>query len=120
MGYGLGVYSFFNQGVNIVANSGILAPVATGVKFTDALTVFLAGSGQPSYTIASNNGTSDNARGTTVQSGSILSDVSSWGGSGRQLHGGSQCSRKAYGYGDFEQRNQRNVGRQHGGDRPAL
>ncbi|MGA9667634.1 MAG: fibronectin type III domain-containing protein, partial [Terracidiphilus sp.] len=80
LAYGIGVYSFFNQGVNIIANSGIAAPVATGVKFTDALTVFLAGSGQITYTIASNNGTVDNA-GTTAKSGSILSDISSWGGS---------------------------------------
>ena len=29
--YGLGVYSYFNQGVDIIANSGIAAPVATGV-----------------------------------------------------------------------------------------
>jgi hypothetical protein len=81
LGYGIGVYSYFNQGVNIIANSGIAAPVAAGVKFTDALTVWLAGSGSITYTIASNNGTADNG-GTTAQSGSILSDVSSWGGSG--------------------------------------
>jgi len=80
LGYGIGVYSFFNQGVDIIANSGIAAPVAAGVKFTDALTVFLAGSGQITDTIASNTGTVDNA-GTTVRSGAILSDVSSWGGS---------------------------------------
>jgi len=80
LGYGIGVYSYFNQGVDIIANSGIAAPVASGVKFTDALTVFLAGSGQITYTLASNNGTVDNG-GTTVKSGAILSDVSSWGGS---------------------------------------
>jgi fibronectin type 3 domain-containing protein len=80
LGYGIGVYSYFNQGVNIIANSGIAAPVAAGVKFTDALSVWLAGSGSITYTIASNNGTVDNG-GTTAQSGAILSDVSSWGGS---------------------------------------
>jgi hypothetical protein len=80
LGYGIGVYSYFNQGVDIIANSGIAAPVAAGVKFTDALTVWLAGSGSITYTIASNNGTVDNG-GTTVESGAILSDVSSWGGS---------------------------------------
>ena len=67
--------------MDIIANSGIAAPVAAGVNFTDALTVWLAGSGQITYTIASNNGTVDNG-GTTAQSGAILSDVSSWGGSG--------------------------------------
>jgi hypothetical protein len=79
LGYGIGVYSYFNQGVDIIANSGIAAPVAAGVKFTDAVTVWLAGSGQITSTIASNNGTMDNG-GTTVMSGAILSDVSSWGG----------------------------------------
>ena len=48
--YGLGVYSYFNQGVDIIANSGIAAPVADGVVFHDAATVFLAGSGQITYT----------------------------------------------------------------------
>jgi hypothetical protein len=79
LAYGIGVYSYFNQGVDIIANSGIAAPVAAGVKFTDAVTVWLAGSGQITSTIASNNGTMDNG-GTTVMSGAILSDVSSWGG----------------------------------------
>jgi fibronectin type 3 domain-containing protein len=78
--YGIGVYSFFNQGVNIIANSGISVPVAEGVTITDALSVFLAGSGQITYTIASDSPTVDNA-GTIVNSASILSDVSSYGGS---------------------------------------
>jgi len=80
LGYGIGVYSYFNQGVDIIANSGVAAPVAAGVKFTDVVTVWLAGSGSITYTLASNNGTVDNG-GTTVQSGAIISDVSSWGGS---------------------------------------
>ncbi len=80
-GYGLGVYSFFNQGVDIIANSGISVPIATGVAITDAVTVFLSGSGQITYTIASDSPTVDNG-GTVVDSGSIISDVSSYGGSG--------------------------------------
>ena len=76
--YGLGVYSFFNQGVNIVANSGILAPVATGVTFTDSVSVFLAGSGQINYNIASDSPTADNA-GTTADAASYISYVTSWG-----------------------------------------
>ncbi len=80
VGYGLGVYSYFNQGVDIIANSGIAAPVAEGVIFHDAVTVFLAGSGQITYTLASNNGTVDNG-GTTVESGDITSFVTTWGGS---------------------------------------
>jgi hypothetical protein len=80
LGYGIRVYSYFNQCVDIIANSGFATPVAAGVKFTDAVTVWLAGSGQITYTLASNNGTADNA-GSTVKSGSIISDVSSWGSS---------------------------------------
>ena len=79
--YGLGVYSFFNQGVNIVANSGILAPVANGVKFTDSVSVFLAGSGQINFNIASDSSTADNA-GTVADSASYISYITSWGGTG--------------------------------------
>jgi len=77
--YGLGVYSFFNQGVNIIANSGILAPVAKGVTFTDSVSVFLAGNGQINYNIASDSLTVDNA-GTTADSASYISYITSWGG----------------------------------------
>ncbi|MFZ1011354.1 MAG: malectin domain-containing carbohydrate-binding protein [Candidatus Sulfotelmatobacter sp.] len=77
--YGLGVYSFFNQGVDIIANSGILAPVATGVTFTNSVSVFLSGSGQINYNIASDNPTTDNA-GTTADSASYISYITSWGG----------------------------------------
>jgi hypothetical protein len=79
--YGLGVYSFFNQGVDIIANSGILAPVASGVTFTDSVSVFLAGSGQINYNIASDSPTADNA-GTTADSASYISYITSWGGTG--------------------------------------
>jgi beta-glucanase (GH16 family)/uncharacterized protein involved in high-affinity Fe2+ transport len=79
--YGIGVYSYFDQGINIIANSGIAAPVSAGVKFTDAVSVFLTGSGQITSTIASNNSTVDNA-GVIVNSGNSISDVSSWGGTG--------------------------------------
>ena len=79
--YGLGVYSFFDvAGVTIFANSGIAAPVATGVTFSDLVSVYLAGSGGITYTIASDSpGVIDNA-GTTAESGSYISFVSSWGG----------------------------------------
>ncbi|MGB8097166.1 MAG: malectin domain-containing carbohydrate-binding protein [Terracidiphilus sp.] len=77
--YGIGVYSYFNQGVDIIANSGILAPVAKGVTFNHAVTVFLSGSGQITNTLASDNDTADNA-GTVADSGSITSFVTSWGG----------------------------------------
>ncbi|MGA9671669.1 MAG: malectin domain-containing carbohydrate-binding protein [Terracidiphilus sp.] len=79
--YGLGIYSFFNvAGVTIFSNSGIAAPVATGVTFSDLVSVYLAGSGGVNYTIASDSpGVTDNA-GTTAQSGSYISFVGSWGG----------------------------------------
>jgi Ricin-type beta-trefoil lectin domain-like/Carbohydrate binding module (family 6) len=73
--YGLGVYSVFDQGVNIIANSGIAAPVAKGVTFHDMVSVTLSG-GQINYTIASNNATVDNG-GTTAGANSY---VTSWGG----------------------------------------
>ena len=63
--YGLGVYSFFNQGVNIVEDSAITVPNAAGVTVTDAVSVFLSGSGSITHTV-------DNA-GTVAQSGSITS-----------------------------------------------
>ncbi len=43
--WGLGSYSFFNQGVDIHSASGFEVPVTSGVKLHDVLTVFLNGSG---------------------------------------------------------------------------
>ena len=71
--YGLGIYSVFDQGVNIIANSGIAAPVADGVTFHDMVTVTLA-SGQINFDIASNNDTVDNGGSTAT------SYLTSWGG----------------------------------------
>jgi hypothetical protein len=78
--YGLGVYSFFDLGVDIIANSGITVPIAAGVTVTHAVTVFLNGSGQITYTITSDSPTVDNA-GTTADSASYISYVTSYGGS---------------------------------------
>ena len=44
--YGLGIYSFFNQGLNIIEDNAITAPDLSGVVFEDAGTVFLTGMGQ--------------------------------------------------------------------------
>jgi hypothetical protein len=49
--YGLGVYSFFNQGVDITEASAIQAPTAPGVRFTDMVTRFLNGSGSIAHVI---------------------------------------------------------------------
>ena len=40
-GYGMGSYSFFNQGVPIYATQAFQAPTTPGVQFHDILTVFL-------------------------------------------------------------------------------
>ncbi|MGE5601897.1 MAG: adenylyl cyclase, partial [Nitrososphaerales archaeon] len=44
-GWGMGSYSFFNQGVDIHASRAFEVPVTPGVKLHDILTVFLNGSG---------------------------------------------------------------------------
>ena len=44
-GYGMGSYSFFNQGAAIQNAMAFQAPNASGVQFHDILTVFLNGSG---------------------------------------------------------------------------
>jgi hypothetical protein len=43
--YGLGVYSFFDQGVDIVEDSAITVPDANDVSVTHSVSVFIAGSG---------------------------------------------------------------------------
>jgi hypothetical protein len=49
--YGLGVYSFFNQGVDIVEDSAIQAPTRAGVQFVDMVTRFLNGNGSITHVI---------------------------------------------------------------------
>jgi hypothetical protein len=44
-GYGLGSYSYFDQGVSIENAMAFQAPDTSGVRFNDILTVFLNGSG---------------------------------------------------------------------------
>ena len=44
-GYGLGVYSNFDQGVPIEASSAFVTPNAAGVAMKDLFTVHLSGSG---------------------------------------------------------------------------
>jgi hypothetical protein len=100
--YGLGVYSYFDvAGVTIFSNSGIAAPVASGVTFSDLVSVYLAGSGGITYTIASDSpGITDNA---------LL------GRQQRRLHSGSKRSWEALRHGNFSQHNQCDLGRQHCG-----
>ncbi len=49
--YGLGVYSYFNQNIDIVEDNAILVPNATGIALHDMGSVFLSGSGQITHVI---------------------------------------------------------------------
>ncbi|WP_440098237.1 adenylyl cyclase [Streptosporangium sp. H16] len=49
--WGMGVYSFFNQGVDIRADRGIEVPRTPGARFHNMVTVFLNGSGGIERTI---------------------------------------------------------------------
>jgi hypothetical protein len=48
---GLGVYSFFDQGVDIVEDSAITVPDAPDVSVTHAVSVFIAGSGSITHVV---------------------------------------------------------------------
>jgi hypothetical protein len=69
-GYGMGSYSFFNQGVDIQSSMAFQAPKRSGVQFHDLLTVFLNGSGGFQSVI---NGT-----GAPVATGTGVSNVVSY------------------------------------------
>ncbi len=51
--YGLGIYSFFDLGINIVEDNAVTVPAVPGVSVTDVGTVFLSptGSGQITHVI---------------------------------------------------------------------
>jgi len=49
--YGMGVYSFFSQGVPIVEDSAISVPNTPGVSVTHAVSVFLTGSGSITHVV---------------------------------------------------------------------
>ncbi len=59
--YGLGIYSYFNQGIDIIEDNAMTVPVGNGVMIHDTGTVWLNGSGQITHVI---NGT-----GAAVNSG---------------------------------------------------
>jgi hypothetical protein len=58
--YGLGIYSFFNQGLNIIEDNAMTVPNKSGIAIHDVGTVFLNGSGQITHVI--------NGQGTTANS----------------------------------------------------
>ena len=49
--YGLGIYSFFNLGINIVDDNAMIVPDVSGIAVHDAGTVWLNGSGQITHVI---------------------------------------------------------------------
>jgi len=54
--WGLGSYSFFNQGVDVFADNAFLVPNTTGVQMHDLLTLFLdATNGKGGITNVINN-----------------------------------------------------------------
>jgi fibronectin type 3 domain-containing protein len=63
--YGLGVYSFFNQGVNIVEDSAITVPDTEDVTVTHAVSVFLTGSGSITRVVNNAGGTVERGRQTS-------------------------------------------------------
>ena len=58
--YGLGIYSFFDQGINIIDDNAMTVPNASGVAIHNVGTVWLNGSGQITHVI--------NGQGATVNS----------------------------------------------------
>ena len=109
--YGIGVYSYFDQGVDIIANSGIAAPVSVGVIFT-MLSLYFSREAVKSLTRSPRTTTRSimRARWQTPANYQLRHYL---GGTSGKLHRGSQRSWKAFGNGNVEQRHQRNLGRQH-------
>ncbi|WP_254063723.1 coagulation factor 5/8 type domain-containing protein [Granulicella sp. S190] len=64
--YGLGIYSFFDLGVNIVEDNAMTVPNAAGVSVNDIGTVFLNGSGSITHVINDTGGSVSSANGGTV------------------------------------------------------
>ena len=60
-GYGMGSYTFFNQGVDIQNSMAFQSPSTPGVQFHDILTVFLTGSGGIQSVINGNGAAVDSA-----------------------------------------------------------
>ena len=64
--YGLGIYSFFNQGIDIVEDNAMTVPPVSGVSIHDAGTVFLNGNGQITHVINGTGGTVSKANGGSL------------------------------------------------------
>jgi hypothetical protein len=59
--FGLGIYSFFNQGVNIIDDNAMTVPNVSGVSIQDVGDVFLNGSGQITHVINGVGGTANSS-----------------------------------------------------------
>ncbi len=64
--YGLGIYCYFDQGINIIEDNAMTVPVANGVQVNDAGTIWLAGSGQITHVINGSGGSVTSANPTTL------------------------------------------------------
>ena len=49
--YGMGIYSFFSQGIDMIEDDAITVPAGAGVSVHDAGTVFLNGNGQITHVV---------------------------------------------------------------------
>ncbi len=65
--YGVGIYSFFNQGLPIVEDNAMTVPQASGVAVHDAGTVFLNGSGQITHVVDGVGGTAQQSNAGQLQ-----------------------------------------------------
>ena len=65
--YGFGIYSFFNQGINIVEDNAMTVPKVPGVSVQDTGTVFLNGNGQITHVINGVGGTANSSNGGSLQ-----------------------------------------------------
>ena len=64
--YGLGIYSFFNQGVYITEDNAMTVPDTSGVNIYDTGTVFLNGTGQITHVINGVGTTADQSNADTL------------------------------------------------------
>ena len=64
--FGLGIYSFFNQGINIIDDNAMTVPNVSGVSIQDVGDVFLNGSGQITHVINGVGGTANSSNGGSL------------------------------------------------------
>ena len=65
--FGLGIYSFFNQGINIVEDNAMTVPKVPGVSVQGVGTVFLNGAGQITHVVNGVGTTANSTNAGTLQ-----------------------------------------------------